>query len=486
MAATSDRTAARKGAALYFVGALTAQACALLRYLVLARLLGPGQLGLAAILTLTVAFFGLITDTGGDRFLIQSRDGDKPSVQGMVQLVLITRGVLAATVMVAAAWPIAMLYRAPELVGGLVALAIPLVLSGFFHLDMRRYQRKQDFRSEGIALLASEPLSVVATVTAALITHGFSAIVYGLITRWCVFIVVSHLRSERPFAVSIDRAHFAQLLGFSAPLMLNGFLLFLGSQSDRVIIGRVLSLRELGLYSAVSLLIYYPSSMALQYMGAMYLPLVSSSRSEAARRSAADLMGGQAILLALLMSSGFTLTMPFIVPILYGAKFAQPTYILALIGVLQTSRFLIVWPNTVAMGGGRSSFVLYSNLVRLIGLPIAILGAHLKPGLDVVAAAFIVGEWVAVSFGVRLTHRRIGHGPLASFGRLGSFFLASALVVAWPLAISSNDTKVEGVLAVATVAVVAWLLGREKTTLVGSFGQLRGMGRAPAAVAAPP
>ena len=77
----------RKGSKAFLFASLTAQACALLRYILLARLLGPEQLGLAVALILTAQFFESVTDSGGDRFLVQDAQGDDPAVQRLVHLV---------------------------------------------------------------------------------------------------------------------------------------------------------------------------------------------------------------------------------------------------------------------------------------------------------------------------------------------------------------------------------------------------------------
>jgi O-antigen/teichoic acid export membrane protein len=449
-----------------------AQICALVRYVVLARVLGPEQLGLAATLMLTASFFELTTDTGADRFLIQARDGDKPSVQGLVQLVGVARGVLISALLAILAWPISRLYRAPELVGGLLALAIPPLIIGFGHLDVRRRQRELDFRAEASSLLVSETLSVVATVVAALLTRNFTAVVYGLLVRAIAGVAASHVLSQRRFIIGLDRTHMTELAKFSGPLMLNGLLLFMGSQSDRVIVGSMLSVKDLGLYSAVILLIYYPSSTLLRYLGAMYLPLVASGRAVAERQRAASLLGGQSIFLAMLMAIGFTFTMPMVVPLLYGDRYAQSLLTFAVIGVLQSSRFLIFWPNTVAMGDGRSAVVLAANVVRILGIPAGIFGAWFTGRLEGLVGGFALGEWAAVATGLAMTRGLNGRTPGAA-GRLVTFIAASILLIAWAGALTTGAGQAEKVLTVASVLLAWWILQRERSTIEQSLQLLR-------------
>ena len=87
-----DAEPVRRGANAFFIASSFAQISALLRYVILARMLGPEQLGLAATLVVMAAFFDLVSDTGSDRFLIQDRDGDTPEVQKLVHLVLHLQG----------------------------------------------------------------------------------------------------------------------------------------------------------------------------------------------------------------------------------------------------------------------------------------------------------------------------------------------------------------------------------------------------------
>ena len=227
----------RRGAKAYLGASVLSQVCALLRYVLLARLLGPEQLGIAATLILTASFFDLISDTAADRFLIQDKDGDQVPVQRLVQLVLAGRGVSIAAAMAAVAWPLAFFYRTPALAPALAVLGLSPLIMGFIHLDMRRAQRENDFRAEGLSTMASEAAGLLGTVLAAYLTHNFTAVLYGLIARSLVLVVCSHLFANRPYGVGYSKEHGPRLGRFSAPLMVTGMILFLAGQGDRVLVG---------------------------------------------------------------------------------------------------------------------------------------------------------------------------------------------------------------------------------------------------------
>jgi O-antigen/teichoic acid export membrane protein len=454
---------ARLGSRSFFVASGVAQASALLRYVALARLLGPEQLGLASTIVVTAAFFDMISDTGSDRFLIQDRDGDDPAAQQLVHLVMVVRGALIALGLVLAAWPASIFFKEPRLSGAIMVLALSPLMLSMMHFDYRRTQRHLDYRSEAFTVMSGEAVCVLFTATAAYLTHDFTAVLYGLIARATVMVLVSHLRAERPYRVGFSRKHARALFRFSGPLILNGILLFLGSQGDRVVIANRLGVKELGYYSAVLLLIYYPSALLLRYIHAMYLPLVAAARDDASQQNeVVDRLAGETLLLSVAMVAGFVVVAPAAVVILFGHRYIQSIGVVALIGVLQTFRYMGVWPTTVALGRGESRTVLAINAVRVVAYPTAIVGGWLAGGLSGVLAGFIIGEAVALMTGVALVNSISDAAPWKDFGRVALFSMICGGIVAATITPSHFGQITIGS---GVVALIGWVIRRERALL---------------------
>jgi O-antigen/teichoic acid export membrane protein len=465
----ADQAAAtdRRGGGRYFAATLVSQGAALFRYVVLARLLGPEQLGLAATLVVTSSFFDMISDTGADRFLIQNRDGDEPAVQRLVQLVLVVRGFVSAGLMVLFAVPIAYFYNTPGLAKGLMVLALSPFINGFLHLDVRRAQRGHDFRPQANCMITGETAGLAATVLAAWLTHSFTAILYGLITRALVIVLMSHRQGERPYRLAWDRQHAPALARFALPLMLNGFVLFIVSQGDRVIVGNQLGVKALGYYSAVMLLIFYPSVVLGSYLNAIYVPLIAAQRdSDVNRNRVSDGFRGRTLLLALAMVVGFAVVAPALVPLLFGGRFSQSALLVALIGVLQIARFMLGCPTAVALALGRSTTVLASNLAHIFAFAGAIIGLRLLGGLLGVVVGFAVGELIANIIAQLMTNRDMARSPFHQFDRLAMFALTSAVVVGWNLAIDHKSWVAMVAMALLSAAVFVWVCVKEHALIV--------------------
>ena len=469
--AVPEAAPARRGAMLYLMASLAGQVVALVRYVILARMLGPDQLGLAATLVVTAAFFDLISETGSDRFLIQDRHGNQPEVQDLVQLVYVTRGVMIAVALAVFAIPLSMFYRAPQLAWGFVILGLIRVVLGFTHLDMRRMQRELDFRPEAVNTLISETAGLAATGVAAWLTRDFTSILYGLAFRAVVSVAYSHLSASRRYGLKWSREHGPRLTRFAIPLVMTGLMLFVGTQGDRMMVGNRLGPRALGEYSAIMLLIYSPAAVILRYMHAIYVPLVAVGRDDRVlRNTVSDRLGGQTVLLGLAMSAGFALVAPVMIPLLYGGRFAQSALLVGLVGILVTTRFLINWPTTVALSMGRSRTVLFSNLSRLSVFPLALAGMALFGGLAGLVSGFVGREMLSVGISLALLNRDAERPMTTGFDRFAIFISGSALIVAWDLALAGpvDLTRYLG-LSVLTLLLAVWLVRRERFVISESL-----------------
>lgn len=79
------------------------------RNIVLARVLGPGDFGLAVIILTVAAAIDVLSDLGWDRFLIRAQDSEHPRAhaQAVVHLLRLMLGLAMAAVIALAAFPLA-------------------------------------------------------------------------------------------------------------------------------------------------------------------------------------------------------------------------------------------------------------------------------------------------------------------------------------------------------------------------------------------
>lgn len=459
--------AKRTGMKMFFIGSLVAQVCALLRYVILARILGPDQLGLAAILILTALFLDLLTEGGIATYLIQSVDGDNPRVQAMVQLVNAARCALMAAVLLLIAEPLAHFYERPELAAGVRWLCLSPLILGFLHYDVKRVQRAHNFGPEGWMMCASETLALAGSAVLAIVTHSFIAVAFGLAGRSLAMVIVSHLFAERPFRLGFVASSWGSLRAYSWPLMVDGLLVFIGQQGDRLLIGKRLGVEALGTYAALLLLIYYPTGLVNKVVQSVNLPNVVDGRGDQAlldRR--VDVLAGQYLLLGLAMLLGFCATMPVVVPLLYGHRFSPTAYTVALVGMLQSVRFLRGWPTTFALAMSKSRQVLANNLLRLLAFPLAVAGQIGLGGLGGILIGFALGEIIAFVVATCLVNRTCGRAMAGDLLDIALFVAITALLSLAGYLLGQGDLTLPAMLWGAVLVLAAGIAWRKRAAII--------------------
>lgn len=223
---------------------------------------------------------------------------------------------------------------------------------------------------------------------------------------------------------------------------------------------------ELGLYSAVSLLGYYPMSLLGKFLMGLQMPIVAGSRLSSSRQAEVlDTVAGDTTVLAIAFVVGFALVTPFALVPLFGSRFAQSTTVIALIGFLQALRLLRNWPSTVALGMGRSLPLMVSNIVRLLAFPVSVSAVALGFGMAGLISGFIIGDIVAALTNLVMVNVAISRNPIADVDRVILFTASGFATTAIAYALRGHGVFEAGIAVSAGVAVAIVAIIRERRTL---------------------
>lgn len=401
-------------------------AMSLARNVILARLIGPEQFGVAATLLLLILFFDAISDSGTDRYLIQSREGDNPEVQHTAQSVIFVRGTAQAALMIAGAIPLAQLFNTPGAEMAYMWLALVPFLTGLVHLDSKRRQRQSNFGPEILMVVAADLVSLVVTVTSAFLLRDFHAALYGLIARALTLVAVSHLVAERRFGVAWRPEVLKRLYSFGWPLMLSAITIFLTMQSDRLMVAQLAGIRDLGIYSAAVMLTYSPVNVLFTTFARVGLARLSRFQDNLEAfdrqflRFSALVLATAILCGASLACFGRTASM-----LLFGKAYAESSLLFTILGFLQATRLLRVWPTCGSFALGMTRDLLAANSARLVAIPIGYIFFRVEGSLSALALGFFAGELLALIWAL-VRYNRLRHAPLHRNFKVLLIFLASA------------------------------------------------------------
>lgn len=401
----SLRRSILKGAAVLIAGQVAGQALAFARNIIIARLLSPHDVGIAATLAITLSLIELVADVSIDKLLIQAKDGDDPRLQASCHAALAVRGVAQGVVLFVLAWPAARLFDLPDLVWAFQIIAIGPVIRGFAHADVGRVQRHLRFTPAAISELIPQAAALGAVIPMAIWFADFRAVLFATLLQAGLYTACTHVFRERAYRWSWDGAAFRRIATFGWPLMLNGALLFAIAQGDRIAIGAGYTKEELALWANAMLLASAPLLVLGKVAVSVALPVLSRCRDDRAafdRHYQFCMQGlawvGAVVAVPLVLGGG-----P-IMALIFGEHYAAAGAFVGILAVAQAVRACRIGPTVAALAHAETKNPAIGNFVRLIGVALAIFLAVRGAPLAWIAAAGLLGELASFAAGViRLT-----------------------------------------------------------------------------------
>jgi O-antigen/teichoic acid export membrane protein len=379
---------------------LLAEAGALARSAILARVIGGDELGRAMVLTLTLRLAEMVSDVGIERILMQ-RPGDlPPALLAALHGASWLRGLGMAALLVALAFPMASAFEGGASVMVYAALAFAPLLRGGLHLDYRLAER--DRRLGPLALVeGGAVLVMLMAVPLALAVWGdHRAMLLILLAQALAQVLLSHLVARRPYRLALDPAVLREVLGFGAPLVLNSGLMFLTFQADRLLVAGWYGWAEVAVYGVALQLAMLPAQIAGRAAGSLLAPrlrgLTGAALTTAARQAV-----GLHLLAGLGFAAGFALLAPPAIALVYGAGFLPEPMLALAFGLAACARILRTPLSQLAVSLGRTGDPARANFWRALALLPALGAAWMGLPLTAIAATAALGEALAT---VRALH----------------------------------------------------------------------------------
>ena len=221
----------------------------LLSNLILARLLAPEHFGLIAIVTVFMIALAMFSDVGIGPNIIQSERGEDEDFLNTAWTVQIIRGIILWFVCLALAWPMSIFYNQPELamlipVSGLVA-----IISGFNSTGIFSKSRDIDLKKQTIIELVAQAGAIVVMIIVALIHASVWALVAGSLFSTFIHMILSHRLVTMRNKFCWDHEAVQSLITFGRWVMISTMLGFFVNSGSSLILGKFLSMKDLGLFS---------------------------------------------------------------------------------------------------------------------------------------------------------------------------------------------------------------------------------------------
>lgn len=397
------------GAFWSVVGYGTQQALRLANNLILARLLFPEAFGLMSLTQVFVTGLEMLSEVGVGPAIIQGRRGDDPRLLDTAWTIQVVRGFVLSALAAILAWPVSRIYGEPMLMALLPVVGLGMVLRGFTSTRVWTLNRRVQLGGLVVMEMISQACSVAVTVGAAWILRSVWALVIGSLSGIAARVALSSLMLPGPRNRFLwDREAARELTRVGRWVLISTATTFFVANLDRLMMGRLLSFREMGVYTVALFLATAIPSVVRSISSRVFFPLLSETLHEAPsllysrlrKTRLAWTIPTVAALLAL------TLAGEPVVRLLYPEKFHEAGWMVSVLAAGSVAAVLnqatgIVWS---ALGEFRMIAILM--VVQIVVLFTAMIAGHTLGGTRGLVAGVALVELVVYPVQSILVRRR--------------------------------------------------------------------------------
>ena len=243
---------------------------------VLTRLFSPEFFGLMTLLTTVLVGLNLFSHIGLGDSVIQSPRGDEPVFLNTAWTLQVLRGIGLWVMTVLLAWPVARFYHEPRMLMLFPVLGFGCVIAGFSSPSLLNLARHMGVGKASILEFVGQAVNFVVTLVWALFSPSLWALVGGRIASELVRTALSFffIPELRPHFV-LDKECVRSLIHFGKWILIGTALTFLGTQSDRLILGKLISIQLLGVYGVAYALSDMPRSIINMFCSRVGYPFIA-------------------------------------------------------------------------------------------------------------------------------------------------------------------------------------------------------------------
>ena len=250
--------------------------------IILARLLSPDEYGLVGILTIFIAIFNAIVDSGFTNALIRKQDATDTDYSTVFYTNLVLSVVLAA-VLFFCAKPISVFFERPELVSLTQVMSSVVIINALSLVQRVRTTKSIDFKTQTKITFISSIGSGVIGIAMAYMGYGVWALVGQQISNQLFTTLFFWFYNKWVPNLIFSWASFREMWAFGSKLLVSKLLDTGWQEIYQVVIGKCYSPATLGLFTRAKQFADLCSSNLTSVVQRVSYPVLSSIQDDRTR-----------------------------------------------------------------------------------------------------------------------------------------------------------------------------------------------------------
>lgn len=374
--------------------------------LILTRLLVPEAFGLMALVSVMMTGLAMFSDVGISAIVVQNRRGDEPAFLNTVWTVQVLRGALLTAFAALLATPMAHFYEIPELRDLIWLASFTALIGGFNSIAMVKLQRHLQIKKLTTIEVSGQLFANVVTIALGLIYPTVWALVWGGLIGSAGRMILTHaMNRDYRCRFVWERSAISDMVDFGKWIFLSTVLFFLAGQSDRLIFGQLLSIRNLGVFSIAMTFATIPTQVIWRIGSAVVFPALSQRRESETglvpiyRRARVPLLALGGFPVLILMSCG-----PALIEILYDPRYIDAGWMLQILAVATWFQIPQSSSGTVLLALAKPRWIAIANASKFAALLICLPTGYMlfgEPGAIAGLAGAEVFRYTTLAFAIR-------------------------------------------------------------------------------------
>ena len=393
------------------------QAVQLISAVILARILGPDQYGVIAMVSIYVALSLVVLDQGIALALIQ-KDKLAPGEAGAAATVNIALSCLLGVATVILSSGIADFFNTSDLAPLLNTLGWCLVVKGVAIVPRALLSRELRFKPIAYSDTFGALVGAACGITFAMLGGGVWAFVVQTVTA-DLYVAAALLIAFRGPVPNLRLGTLRGLFLFSIKIFASNLLLNTSRRIDDILIGRYLTPADLAYYGVAYRVLMFPVQLLSGVVNRAVYPLLARRANDAAYLS--WLVCTATRILSVIMLPGLALvilTAPVCIPVVFGPDWAPAVPVVQILAVAGARQGLLCMTGTIMTGLGKPGWQLgfscFSVSLQVLGIVIG-----LNFGIVGVAIGYSTASLLVTPVMIDIQRRLIGLSWPAQLSLIG-------------------------------------------------------------------
>lgn len=371
---------------------------ALIKTAILARVFSPLQFGVFGISTLLLAFLEILTETGINIILVQSKEKIEEFVD-TAWVVSIIRGIIISALIYFTAPIIAVFFNSKEAVFIIQLIAIVPLIRGFINPSENSFQKNLHFHKEFYLQSSLIGIDAVFSIIFAVLTRNVYSLVIGQIASASFEVLFTFVFIKPVPRFTIDSKKLGQIFHKGKWVTWVGIWQYIAENLDNISVGKFLGTSQLGVYQVAYRISTLTITELSDVVNRVFFPFYSKISED--RKNIKSIFLKSTLLLSSVVvpvSLIFYFFPREIILILLGSKWLGAVEVLKVLAFYGMLRAISGYSSSLFYGLGLQKYVAYMLTARGLALAISVFPLLFAFGIVGVAYSALFSVLVEIPF----------------------------------------------------------------------------------------